>query len=284
MMLHLDPKHIVWNRFGCLEPPLQNWTEAVTFWEDYTTAFFRSNGIPYAPHESNVKECIQETDRASFVKMAEVLLARLADVTVLRDVELVLLAHWLPDFHLGTSVTNFAMHYLNLEGAFGFAISARGLSAPLFALECMHRYLRDGKRKGLLMVMDQKHLLHKSRVKDSMRPDNNGCVMVLERRHGAGLAYLGYRRVMSCPESLSENVAGMLHSLCLRVNVTTIITADRALASVSLPGRTVIADEHLVCAAPFVALSEVVEPDRDYLLVTRDDHCLYGVGFRSSGM
>jgi hypothetical protein len=204
-MLHLDPKHMVWDRFGCLEPPPQSWTEAVAFWEDYTDAFFRSNGIPCTPADSNVKECLQQTDRASFVRMAEVLLTRLAAVAVLRDVKLVLLAHWLPDFHLGTSVTNFAMHYLNLDGAFGFAVSARGLSAPLFALECMDRYLRDGKTKGLLMVMDQKHLLHKSRVKDAMRPDNNGCVMVLEHRKGPGLTYLGYRRVVSSPGSLESD-------------------------------------------------------------------------------
>src|SRR5436190_20125643 len=103
--------------------------------------------------------------------MAEALLNRLSQRAAISDVDFVLLAHWLPDLHLGTSVTNFAMHHLGLSGAFGFAISDRGLSAPLFAVECIDKYLRDGRGKAVLMIMDQKHLLYKSALIDSLSPD-----------------------------------------------------------------------------------------------------------------
>src|SRR5260370_40721871 len=105
--------------------------------------------------------------------MAEALLTRLARNAVLTDVDFVLLAHWLPDLHLGSSVTNFAMHHLGLGKAFGFAISDRGLSAPFFALDCIDKYLRSGRNKARLLVMDQTHLLYKSGLTAALMPDKN---------------------------------------------------------------------------------------------------------------
>jgi hypothetical protein len=278
----LSLRQIVWSRFDCLEPLPQYSREDILYWEDYTAAFFRSNGMAYQPEDSNVQQCLQAQDRTPFVGMAEALLKRLTDCAVVDDVDFVVLAHWLPDLHLGSSVTNFAMHYLGLKSAFGFAISDRGLSAPLFALDCIDKYLRDDRKKALLMVMDQKHLLYRSRLRDSFKPDNNGCVMLLERRTAPGLTYLGYRRTaLPCAGSLPDSCRSMLASLSLRREVTTIITADPQLESLA-PAQVVMADARLVCAAPFAALSEAVAPNCDYLLVTCDKHCLCGVGFRSA--
>jgi hypothetical protein len=134
------------------------------------------------------------------------------------------------------------------------------------------------------MVMDQKHLINKSRAVDELNPDNNACLMVLERRDGPGVEYVGYRRVPSSPQSLPDDIARMLRSLSLQGDKTTVITSDQSVASFARAGATVVADRHLVCAAPFVALSQAVKPAGDYLLLTRDDRCLYGVGFRSSEM
>src|SRR5688572_4073956 len=134
-MSHLNLEQIVWDRFSCLDPFQEQWMDELPFWEEYTAAFFRSNGIEYRSEHSNVRECLQAEDRAPFVNMVEALLPRLAEKTVLTDVDFVLLAHWMPDLHLGSSVTNFAMHQLGLTKAFGFAISDRGLSAPFFAMD-----------------------------------------------------------------------------------------------------------------------------------------------------
>ena len=282
MTLPLNLTHMVWDRFGCLEPWQQSWNDQRSYWEDYTAAFYRSNGIQYRYADSNVGEWMGATDRAPFVKMAEVLLERLKDRTILNDLDMILLAHWLPDIHLGSSVTNLAMHHLGLCNACGFAISDRGLSAPLFAMDCIAKYLQHARRRALLMVMDQKHLLYKSSLKEAVMPDNNACVMLLERRRGPGLVYLGYRRhVLRLSESLSAQCLELLDTLALRRDVTTIITSDQQVADIAVPARVATADPHLVCAAPFVALGENLEANRDYLLLTRDDQCLCGVGFRS---
>jgi hypothetical protein len=254
------------------------------YWEDYTAAFFRSNGIDYRSEDSNVLSWLQAEDRAPFVKMVEALLPRLGKKAVLSDVDFVLLAHWMPDLHLGTSVTNFAMHQLGLTKAFGFAISDRGLSAPFFALDCIEKYLRGERRKALLIVMDQKHLLYKSEVKDTLKPHNSACLMLLERRNGPGLCYLGYRRQLPVPQgSLTEGCFTIIDFLSLRRNLTTIITSDRLLMNLDMPNQIVKADPQLVCAAPFVALSESIKGNNDYLLLIRDDDCLTGIGFRSEG-
>jgi hypothetical protein len=282
MAPHLNLEHIVWERFGCLEPCQARWLDDLSYWEDYTAAFFQSNGRAYRPEDSNVRGWLQAADRAPFVRMADVLLSRLAAQTALHDVEFVLLAHWLPDLHLGTSVTNFAMHHLGLRTAFGFAISDRGLAAPFVAFDCIDRYLRSGHRKALLLVMDQKHLLYHSPLRDSLNPDNNACIMLLERRPTPGLTYLGYRRlVIASPASVDHTCLAIMASLCLRSHTTTIITSDPLMASLTLPAHTVTADPHLVCAAPFAALSEVLAPNRDYLLLARDGQAVCGVAFRS---
>jgi hypothetical protein len=284
MAPHLSLQQIVWNRFGCLEPCQPGWLDELPYWEDYTAAFFRSNGLEYHARDSNVKGWLEAADRAPFVRMAEVLLTRLATNTVLHDVDFVLVAHWLPDLHLGSSVTNFAMHHLGLDKAFGFAISDRGLSAPFFALDCIDKYLRGGRKKALLMVMDQKHLLYKSGLTEALKPDNTACVMLLERRNGPGLIYLGYRRqAVTSPAFLAQEYLAICDSLSLRKEVTTIIASDGLFTGLGLPGQIRKADPRLVCAAPFVELSDSLVPDRDYLLLTRDTHSIYGIAFRSQG-
>jgi hypothetical protein len=282
MAQDLDLEHIVWDRFGCLEPCQPEWLDDLSYWEDYTAALFQSNGRAYRPEDSNVRGWLQAADRAPFVRMAEVLLSRLAARAVLDDVDFVLLAHWLPDLHLGTSVTNFAMHHLGLRTAFGFAISDRGPAAPFVAFDCIDNYLRGGRRKALLLVMDQKHLLYHSSVQASLRPDNNACIMLLARRPTPRLTYLGYRRlVLAAPRSVHDTCQAILASLSLRSDATTIITSDPLLAALPLGAHTVAADRHLVCAAPFAALAGSLAPDRDYLLLVRDGQAVCGVAFRS---
>src|SRR5207245_396827 len=134
---------------------------------------------------------------------------------------------------------------------------------------------------ALLMVMDQQHLLYHSPVRASLTPDNNACIMLLARRATPGLTYLGYRRlVLTSPSSVAHTCLAIMASLSLKTHTTTIITADPLITSLSLPADTVTADRHLVCAAPFAALSDMVAPNRDYLLLTRDGPAVCGVAFR----
>jgi hypothetical protein len=283
MAQHLNLEHIVWDCFGCLEPCQPRWLDDLSYWEDFTAAFFRSNGRVYTSQDSNVREWLQAADRAPFVKMAEILLTRLAARAALKDVEFVVLAHWLPDLHLGTSVTNFTMHRLGLKTAFGFAISDRGLSAPLVALDCIDKYLRGDRAKAMLIVMDQKHLLYRSYEQASPSPENNACIMLLARRPTPGLSYLGYRRLMlASPASLDDICLAIMDSLLLRSQATTIITSDPLISSLSLPAEMVAADRRLVCAAPFTVLSKIRSPNRDYLLLARDGQAICATAFRSS--
>jgi hypothetical protein len=135
-----------------------------------------------------------------------------------------------------------------------------------------------------LMVMDQKHLLYKSGLAEALMPANNACVMLLERRNGPGLVYLGYRRhVVTSPACLAQECLALFDSLLLRREATTIIASDGLFAGLSLPWHIYRADPRLVCAAPFIELSESLVPNRDYLLLTRDAHSICGVAFRSQG-
>jgi hypothetical protein len=282
MAPYLNLEHIVWDRFGCLEPCEPRWLEDLTYWEGYTAAFFQSNGLTYRPEDSNVRGWLQAEDRAPFVQMAEILLSRLTAQIALDDVEFVLLAHWLPDLHLGTSVTNFAMHRLGLQNAFGFAISDRGTAAPFVAFDCIDKYLGQGRSKALLLVMDQKHLLYQSPLQSSLRPDNNACIMLLAREPTPGLMFLGYRRqVLASESAVAEACLAIMDSLHLRSRRLTIITSDPLIAELGLAAQMVTADRHLICAAPFAALSENLAPNREYLLLSRVSQAIYGVAFRS---
>ncbi|MET2973478.1 hypothetical protein, partial [Vibrio harveyi] len=109
----------------------------------------------------------------AFSSMIDTLLSRLTESADIQDVNTVLMAHWTPDLHLGTSVVNHAIHRLNLnEDCFGLAISDRGLSAPLFALACLERYLDQTDEEALLLIADQKNLLYKSPLMTRLSPCN----------------------------------------------------------------------------------------------------------------
>jgi hypothetical protein len=105
--------------------------------------------------------------------------------------------------------------------------------------------------------------------------------MLLARRPTPGLTYLGYRRlVLASPSSVHDACFAIMASLSLRNHTTTIITSDPLIASLTLQVHTVTADRHLVCAAPFAALSDILASNRDYLLLTRDGQAVCGVAFR----
>lgn len=284
MTLRLDPKTILFREFGGLEPTDPDWLGETAYWEDFNQRFFASNGLPYGPTDSNVDQWLSAPDRAPFACMARELLPELSARTDLSDVDLVLLAHWLPDIHLGTSVTNYAQHQLGLINGFGFAISDRGRSAPLFALHCASRYLNSDRRRAILMVMDQKHLLYRSPLVEALAPANSATVLVLDRDDAAeGLIYAGYRH---CGGITSASLGAAIALICADFeaspSTTTLIADPATLAHVSHPGPVLVQDPRLLCSAPFALLAQAAAQSGDILIITHEQNELCAVLFKDA--
>lgn len=280
MTLRLDPKNLVGGSFGGLEEPVEDAADQHAYWEDFNARFFRSNGQEYySPRQSNVANWLAAPDRASFAAMAGALLAQLQQNDALDDIDLVLLAHWMPDLHLGTSVTNFALHRLGIADGFGFAISDRGLSAPLFAMDCAARYLRRQGRRALVMTMDQKHLLYQSDTVAALQPENSASLMVLETVTGPGLRYCGYRRHINVE---SGDLPAVVDATCRDLGLTpeaTVLIADNGLEGLGegFAGWCPTQPSQM-CAAPLRSLMSLPEPG-NCLLLTRQDRevCVVGL-------
>ncbi|MBT9386236.1 hypothetical protein KM176_20365 [Pseudooceanicola sp. CBS1P-1] len=280
MNITLDPATLVARDFGCLEPAQPEWLDQRAYWEDFNARFFRSNGRSYAPErDSNVLNWLSAPDRAPFSAMTGELLATLEQRADLSDIDIVILAHWLPDLHLGTSVTNFALHRLGLEDGFGFAISDRGLSAPLFSLDCAARYLRDGRRKALLLVMDQRHLLYRSEVVDRLNPVNSAAAFLLEE-NGTGLRYEGYARRPGTP---AADVPGAVADLCVRHGLAradvAVIAPPALCPALAGDGPVTASRPERLCAAPFAALAGV--GGQDVILLSHEGETLTSLVLRA---
>ncbi|ATF18576.1 hypothetical protein [Phaeobacter gallaeciensis] len=285
MTLRVVPGSLICREFGGLEAADPNWLREVDYWEDYNTRFFRANGKIYQPGDSNVQTWLTAEDRAPYAAMARELLDELTARMDLSDIDLVLMAHWLPDIHLGTSVTNFALHHLGVRDGFGFAISDRGLTAPLFAMHCAARYLTADRRKALILSMDQKHLLYRSPVIEALNPGNSAAAMVLERDVQNGTSYEGYRRVTLTGDE--GDLTAAVHNLCADFGEAPesvcLIAAPDLLNRVDHKGRVLAQSTQLLSAAPFAALqqAEAEGAGRACLLVTQERKALSAVMLRA---
>ncbi|MEP3300176.1 MAG: hypothetical protein ABJO27_27450 [Pseudoruegeria sp.] len=270
MSVHFDVTHLVSGDFDCLEPADPAWLDQEDYWEDFNNRFFKSNGRVYdAAQDSNVKTWLTASDRAPFSAMADRLIDTLSERVDLTDVDLVLLAHWMPDLHLGTSVTNFAQHKLSIDDGLGFAVSDRGPSAPLFAIDMAARYLEKGKRKALVMTMDQKHLLYRTPLVDQMRPRNAGAILLLEAGGSGGLQYGGYTRAANIPQT---DVADYITQVCIDAGLdrkdVTIIAAPDLVVHLASDGPVAPYEMDRLCAGPFAALAELQALKGSVVLVT----------------
>ncbi|MGL6209188.1 MAG: hypothetical protein ACRC14_05085 [Paracoccaceae bacterium] len=277
MTVRLDPRHIAHAEFAGLDAAQPAAPEDLAYWEDFNHRFFRSNGLGYEASDTNVRAWLGAPERASFSAMVDALLPRLAEQVDVSDIDFIILAHWLPDLHLGTSVTNFAMHKLGLTDSFGFAISDRGRSAPLFALDCIDRYLRPERARALLMVMDQKHLLYRAPLVEMLEPANSAALMVLEHGGKTGLHLAGYRRATGVPVTA---IAAKLRAWCAEFSLdpeaTRVIADPMVLAHADHQGLVLAQSPRLMCSAPFAALSQC-GGDMPTLLVGHEQDCLTGI-------
>ncbi|PRY76663.1 hypothetical protein CLV80_108127 [Yoonia maritima] len=270
MSVHFDLTHLVSGDFECLEPADPAWLDQEEYWEDFNARFFNSNGRVYdTARDSNVKTWLTAPDRAPFSTMAEQLIDDLSGRVDLTDVDLVLLAHWMPDLHLGTSVTNFAQHKLGIDNGLGFAVSDRGPSAPLFAIDMAARYLEKGKRKALVMTMDQKHLLYRTPLVDELQPRNAGAILLLEADGAGGMQYGGYTRAANVPEA---EVVGHIAQVCSDAGLdrkdVTVIAAPDVVSLVADGGPAAPYEMDRLCAGPFAALADMQAFADSVLLIT----------------
>lgn len=259
--------------FASLEPFDPAWLAERDDWERYTQALFRANGLPWQPNDSNVDQWLQAPDRASFLHMAGELLPELQAGRDLSRVALVIVAHWTPDLHLGTSVSNFLLHELGLTKALGFAISERGLSAPLFAVDCAARYLQLGQQ-ALVLVVDQKHLLYRSPAFDPSAVSNSASVLLLEQSDH-GLPLTGYRRQLRGQgESFAHSLGLLLAQVPEWPARATLVADPATLAASGWTGPRRATDPARLCSAPFAALGGCHGPA---LLLQADAQALYGL-------
>ena len=285
MTLYVDPAQIVWGAFDALEPSQPQWAEQFDYWHDYVEKFFQSNGIPFRRDDSNVEQWLMAPDRAPFSAMVAALLPQLRARADLSGTEAILFSHWLPDLHMGTSVTNFAMHTLGLKSCFGFAISDRGLSAPFFAFDTLYKYLKVNGSSGLLLIADQKHLLYKSKLVDALAPRNAATVVRLDPGNHHGFAYRGYQRVAHGKGATAlDMIEGMVSGFGLDRDRLTIIGPASLLQGIGLSGvQLCISDDTLVCSAPFAAFADQADLTRDYLLLCQDDRHATALAFAGAG-
>lgn len=282
MTLYVDPAQIVWDEFGELEPAQSEWEEQFDYWHDYVEKFFHSNGMKFDPKDSNVEQWLMAPDRAPFSEMIKALLPRLSEKTDLSGTEAILFSHWLPDLHMGTSVTNFTMHELGLKNCFGFAISDRGLSAPFFAFDTLYKYLSAKDCAGLLLIADQKHLLYKSKLVEDLKPSNSAAVLRLDPSNKEGLEYRGYKRAVRVDAAHdTELLTGLLDHFDLENDKTTIIGPASLLAQSNLAtAQLKYTRDSLLCAAPFAAFCDGLDASRDHLLLCHDDRHVTALAFK----
>ncbi len=281
MSFALDTRKIVWDTFGGLEPPKPEWREQIGYWEDYARKFFSSNGMNFQPQDSNVEAWLMSEDRAPFVDMIGQLLPQLSAASAGPDTDAILFAHWLPDIHLGTSVTNFAMHKLGLKDSLGFAISDRGLSAPFFAFDSLYKYLRMGRRHGLLLIADQKHVMYRSDIVERLDPMNAACIVPIDLDSTQGLTYRGYaRQRITAGSTAAECLSAITHDFGLSLKNTVFIGPEDVLRGLDNVAGKTATNDRLVCAAPFVAFSEVDDLHPHHVLVCRDGDRLTALGFQ----
>jgi hypothetical protein len=260
--------------FGSLEPFEPAWLAKRDDWESYTQALFRANGLLWEPTSSNVDHWLQAPDRAPFLNMAGGMLPALQSGRDLSRVALVIVAHWTPDLHLGTSVSNYLLHELGLTKALGFAISERGLSAPLFAVDCAARYLQPGQQ-ALVLVADQRHLLYRSPAFDPSAVSNSASLLLLEQG-GPSRPLTGYRRQLRGQgESLADSLGLMLVQPPAWPVGGTLVADPATLAATGWTGLRRATDPARLCSAPFAALADC---RGSALLLQADAQALYGLG------
>lgn len=259
--MQLDLDQMVYGQFGSLDPITQEDRANSGFLTDYVERLFASNGRVIRPDEIRVKEWLDAPDRASYASMAGALWRDMQPRIDPDDVGLVLMANWMPDLHLGTSVTNYLMHVGQMTSSIGFSLSECGTAAPFVALEWMDRYLRVHPGKsGLLLICDQRNLMYRVPEIEARAPVNAACLLEVSGRSGLGFA--GIKRA-----DPGVDRAGFASEAARALGLEPRHTCLVAATPVAGFAETIAPDPRQMCAAPFIALAERGPVRRDVLIL-----------------
>ncbi|TWC22889.1 MULTISPECIES: hypothetical protein [unclassified Pseudomonas] len=270
MTLCLDPTDIVFQSFDHTEVPQPEWDTDIPHWRSYAQHLFQANGETLNPQHDQVQAWVTSPERASFSDMITALLPRLAAVIEPGRVKTVLMAHWTPDLHMGSSVVNAAIHQLGLSACLALAISDRGPDAGLFALDGLNDCLAGKDEDGLLLIAEQKNLMYFSPLMAALQPENNACVCLLNKQQ-RGLRYQGFRRT-PVDQWSSESLLRAIEQLGLVKERLVLIGPARLLEIAPVGTQSFAVNPRLLCAAPFVALRALWQPQCDYLLISENDN------------
>jgi len=265
-MLYLDPADIVSQSFHHTDVPQPEWETDIPHWRSYVQHFFAANGEPLSQENEQVNTWITSNERAAFSDMVATLLPYLAPVVQPQRVKTVLMAHWTPDLHMGSSVVNLAIHQLGLTDCLALAISDRGPDAALFALDGLSDCLQGKAEDGLLLIAEQKSLMYFSPLMARLQPENNACLCLVNTQQ-RGLRYLGYQRLKTSAD-FSEAILQSVEHFGFTRERLTLIGPQNCLASLPEGFTSLAVNPCLLCAAPFVALGQNWQPGRDYLLMS----------------
>ncbi len=265
--MQLDLNNMAYRQFGGLEQIGSEERANADFLAGYVEKLFASNGLEIAKEDLRIVDWLNAPDRAPYANMANQLWQDLAPQIDPNRVGLVLMAHWMPDVHLGTSVTNYLMHIGNITDGIGFSLSECGTTAPFVALDWMNRYItRYPHKTGLLLVCDQRNLMYRSVVHDALDPVNIGCLIQMSNTRG--LHFVGLERSQS-----EYGTSNLLHRAAERFGMN---PARTTLVGSTLPDLPRFADRieacpRQLCAAPFVAIAEAGQRNTDYLILTETE-------------
>lgn len=265
-MIYLDPKNIYYRSFVFTEKNQPEWQQEIPHWRSYIQHFFHSNGLQLTDEQERVDEWINSPERAAFSDMILALLPEVKPVISPERIKSILMAHWTPDLHMGTSVVNAAIHALDLADCLALAISDRGPDAALFAMDGLNDCLDNKDEDGLLLIAEQKNLLYYSPLLDALKPENNACICLVNTRR-QGLEYRGYTKRVQDKLS-SDLVNEVIHKACLNPVKTIVIGPASALEQIRGEFHLQPTESSLLCSAPFVSLSKNWQPEKNYLLVS----------------
>ncbi|MCI4002640.1 hypothetical protein [Dickeya dianthicola] len=282
MPTYLDPRSILHRRFASpASMPRQAISPAQEYyWHSYATRFFASNGLDWHERMANLQCSSRTSDLTSFINMIGQLLPVYRARNDLSHIDSVLMAHWTPDLHLGSSVINYVIESLRLPACLALTISDRGPDAALFALSSIANCQQEDNHDSLLLIADQSNLPYHSTLLESLAPENNACLFSVSC-HEQPLRYRGFcRRPQPTADTLAPTVAQLCQHFALRQDRLCVVAEPLLLAALPPTLTGIVANPHLVCAAPFVALAEHYQPGRDYLLLVHYQDTLSAVALQ----
>ncbi|MGM3175136.1 hypothetical protein [Dickeya lacustris] len=283
MPTYLDPRLILHRQFSLPDTPRHHEVTPAQeyYWHDYTTRLFASNGLRWQEQLVNPQRYAKVvSDLTSFINMIGQLLPEYQAGHDTSHIDSVLMAHWTPDVHLGSSVVNYVIEALKLPACLALTISDRGPDAALFAFASIANCQQDDNHDALLLVADQCHLLYHSSLMTALNPQSNACLFSVSG-HEQPLRYQGFcRHPLPDAAPLTPAVQHLSQRFSLRAERLCVIADPVLLADLPATTPGIATNPRLVCAAPFVALAEHYQPGQDYLLLVQHQHNLSALALR----